>query len=165
MDDQEYQLRIPFKSAGYYPVNSPAPSSSQQPAPSPLMFWALVFMASAAFAPCVVVPRWQDYRALKTAEQLELRTIEKMRDHTQHQELRLQGLLADPLVVARLAQRELEYRRWGERSVPIAPTVRATVRWFAFNIDLALGRLMSHLCPKSVPVWTPHHYLECSPKF
>ena len=87
--------------------------------PSPLWFWLLVLFASAMFAPCVLVPVWKDYQAIKLAERFEIATVEKMRRDIEQQGRRLDALRTDPGAVARVAQRDLAYTRQGEFSVRV----------------------------------------------
>ncbi len=95
-------------------------AAKRRPAPSPLRFWVLVALASAVIAPCVIVPVWEECRSLRLAEQVEVRAIEQMRADIQRQRLHLEGLRKDPLVVSRVARRELAYLRPDEISVPVA---------------------------------------------
>ena len=79
--------------------------------PSPVMFWVLLGLAAAAFAPCCLVPVWRDYQAITMAERLEEARIERLSNHVERQRRHLTALRTDPAVVARTAQRDLGFRR------------------------------------------------------
>lgn len=85
--------------------------------PSRVMFWVLVLPASAVFAPCVIVPVWEDYKAMALAERLEAESVARMHGDVRRLERHLEGLRNDPAVIARLAQRDLGYTRPYETSV------------------------------------------------
>lgn len=83
------------------------------------MFWMLTLLASLAFAPCVLVPVWLDYRALATAGRLESDAIARMEADLDHQRRHIRALREDPLVVTRLARRDLAYTHRDEIAVPV----------------------------------------------
>ncbi len=85
--------------------------------PSPVMFWVLLGLAAAAFAPCCLVPVWRDYQAIRMAEQLEEGEVERLSTHVDRQRRHLDALRTDPAVVARTAQRDLGFRRPDESFV------------------------------------------------
>lgn len=81
------------------------------------MFWVLVFLASGTFAPCVLVPAWQELRALTVLESVESQGIEQLRADVRHRRRHLDALREDPMVVARVALRDLAYSRPNESTV------------------------------------------------
>jgi hypothetical protein len=83
------------------------------------VFWVLLAMAFMTFAPCVLVPVWQDYRALKVAADFERMETVRMRESVARQRRHFDALTADPLVAERLALRELSYRRTGDTAVMV----------------------------------------------
>jgi len=85
------------------------------------MFWWLVVPASAIFVPCVLMPVWEDYRAMLLAEQLTADGVEHMRADIHRLQRHLDGLRNDPGVIARVAMRDLGYRRTDETGVYVAP--------------------------------------------
>ena len=95
------------------------PEASGDPRPSPVWFWLLVLIASAMFAPCVLVPVWKDYQAIKLAERFEIATVGEMRRDMDRQERMLDALRTDPGAVSRVAQRDLAYTRRGASSVRV----------------------------------------------
>ena len=102
-----------------------------------VMFWVLVGMAAVVFAPCVLLPVWREHQALQYAEQVEQAGLEQARAELRQQKRRLAALQNDPLAIARVARRELNYANPGEIEVPVAigeepveatPVVLAPVR-------------------------------------
>ncbi|MCK4659453.1 MAG: septum formation initiator family protein [Phycisphaerae bacterium] len=83
------------------------------------MFVVLVGMAAVVFAPCVLLPIWRDYQALRYAEQVEQAELERARALLQLQRRRLEALQNDPAAIARVARRELGYRDPHEFTVPV----------------------------------------------
>lgn len=90
------------------------------PGAPPVMFWVLFLMGTATLAPCLIVPHWQDYKAIKLAEQLERYALGQVHEQIAREERNLEALRTDPAVVARVAQRELAYSRPGEQVVRLA---------------------------------------------
>ncbi|MFH0983429.1 MAG: septum formation initiator family protein [Planctomycetota bacterium] len=84
------------------------------------MFWVLVGMAAAVLAPCILLPVWREYQALRYAEQVEQAGLEQARAELGQQRRRLQALQNDPAVIARVARRELRYRDPQETVVPVS---------------------------------------------
>ena len=96
---------------------STAQHAIDRPRPSQAMFWLLVIPASALFSACVLVPVWEDYRAMALAERLEAETVAQMRADIDRLRRHLDGLRNDPGVIARVAQRDLGYRKMNQQSV------------------------------------------------
>lgn len=113
------------------------------------MFWVLVGMAAAVFAPCVLLPVWREYQALKYAEQIEQAAVEQARDDLFSEHRRLAALQNDPAVIARLAQRDLHYRQRGERVISVAihedPVQDSAVPLAPVVPPAPLARLFDHL--------------------
>jgi len=82
-------------------------------------FWALVAMALAAFAPCILLPEWRAYESLEIARQREQHRLEVVQVAIEKEERLLAAMRGDPAVIDRLAQRDLKYQRIGERIVPV----------------------------------------------
>ncbi len=89
-----------------------------------LVSWLLIFMALAAFAPCVLLPEWRSYQAVQLAEQTEAHRVDAMQQVVDRERRFLDGLQTDPAVVARLAKRGLGFEAIGSQSVrvPVATT-------------------------------------------
>ena len=84
------------------------------------VFWLLTLMGISTFAPCILLPQWRDYQAAKVAEQREQYRVDKLRQLVEREKRQVDALQNDPTVVARLAQRDLGFRRPGETVVPVA---------------------------------------------
>lgn len=82
--------------------------------------WLLIVMALAAFAPCVLVPEWREYRALRVKEQIERHRLDSLQSVVDDERRLLQAMQSDPAVIARLAQRDLSYKQRGDRAVRIS---------------------------------------------
>lgn len=80
----------------------------------------LILMGLAAFTPCVVLPEWREYQALRLAEQAGRHRLAEMQLVVDREKNMLEALQSDPAVIARLAQRDLHFRRPGETSVRVA---------------------------------------------
>ena len=93
---------------------APPPSNSGS-----FMFWVLVAMAAAVFAPCVLLPVWREHQALQYAVQVEQAGLEQARAELRRQRKRLAALEHDPAVIARVARRELRYRNPDEIVIPV----------------------------------------------
>jgi len=87
----------------------PVGVSGVESAPSSVMFWVLLLMASAVFAPCVLVPVWRDYQAIVLARRVEERAVAHMRSNVDRLEKHLDALRNDPAVIGRVARRDLAY--------------------------------------------------------
>jgi len=91
-----------------------------------LMFWVLLALAATGFVPCIVLPVWRDYQTMALAVQAEERIVATMQAGVERQQRTLAAIRTDPAVGARLAQRELTYRRPGQDEFPVpgVPVVR-----------------------------------------
>jgi hypothetical protein len=96
------------------------PSSFRLHPSSLLVYLLLLAMAVAAFAPCVLLPEWRQLQALRLVEAAELARVADMEVLLARERRLIEAMTTDPAVVARLAQRELGYRRADERAIPIA---------------------------------------------
>ncbi|HUU85833.1 MAG TPA: hypothetical protein VM243_20235 [Phycisphaerae bacterium] len=86
---------------------------------SPLLFWGLIALAGAGFAPCVVLPVWRDYQAMALATQVEEQLAATARADVERLRHTAAAIRTDPAVAARLARRELSYRHPGQAEVPV----------------------------------------------
>lgn len=104
----------------------PARTPTQQPAHRPttpgtaLVSWVLLFMAMAAFVPCIVLPEWRAYQQICEAEQAEQHRLANMQRVVDRETHRLDSLQRDPAVLARMAKRELRFQEEGMRTVAVA---------------------------------------------
>ena len=85
-----------------------------------VVFWVLVLMGLSTFAPCVLVPQWRQYQALCLAEQTAEHRLDLLRSRVEKERRLLEALRSDPAVVARLAQRDLGFRRPYEQVIRVA---------------------------------------------
>ncbi len=85
-----------------------------------LVFLLLTSMALAALIPCVLLPEWRKYQVLDRAAQVEQHKLADLNREIEEAQAHLDALCSDPGAVARLAQRDLGYRRKGMRSIPVA---------------------------------------------
>ncbi len=86
------------------------------------VFWMLFAMAVVGFAPCVLLPAWRDYQNARLVEQYEQSALERMKESLDRQRKLAEALRSDPSVMARAAQRELEYTRPGEQRITVVPS-------------------------------------------
>lgn len=124
------------------------------------LFWMLSLMGMAAFAPCIILPEWRDYEAAYGAQQARDQDLAALQQAVHTEQRKLEALQSDPAAIARLAQRELSFRRVGERSVSVNDPVTAfgaEFESYAFN-DLVSGdstrqAIGSPPLPANVSAW------------
>lgn len=92
------------------------------------VFWLLVVMGLGAFALCVLVPEWAQYKALEALEQAARHKLDRLERQVEDQQRLLEAMRSDPAVVARFAQRDLRFRRADERVVRVAAPIPAEPR-------------------------------------
>jgi cell division protein FtsB len=90
------------------------------------VFWLLILMGLATFAPCIILPEWREYQALSRIEQQEQHRVDELQVAVDRERRLLEAMQRDPAVVARLAQRDLGFHRPGEKPVPVAVPVADT---------------------------------------
>ena len=79
-----------------------------------IMFWVLAGMAFALFAPAVLLPLWEETREIHAHEQKMAAAVAQMEAQRDRNAARIQALKDDPLVIERIARRELNYKPEGE---------------------------------------------------
>ena len=84
-----------------------------------LVAWALLAMGVATFALCVLFPAWQSLEALKVAERIEQSRIDAMETRIEKDRRLLFALRNDPVVIARLARRDLRMNVTNDQWVPV----------------------------------------------
>jgi hypothetical protein len=96
--------------------------------------WALLVLGLLGFVPCVLFPEWLAYRWMSIAELEERQRLIAMEHQVAREADTLEAIQADPEVVARLAQRELNFTPVGgftvEVAVPADSTLGRTSRFF-----------------------------------
>ena len=95
------------------------PTASRRDPFGTLVAWALLAMGVVAFAPCVLFPAWQSLEALKVAERIEQSRIDAMEARIEKDRRLLFALRNDPVVIARLARRDLHMNIANDQWVPV----------------------------------------------
>jgi len=99
-------------------VDSLGSNANPNSAPGhPVVFWMLLVMGAAVFAPCVLLPEWREYQAVRLSEDREAAKVKGMEAVVDRQRQLLEGLQSDPAVIARIAQRDLHFHRPGDGAV------------------------------------------------
>ena len=106
-------------------MNESIDGSVQRTSSGGFLFWTLSLMAMAAFAPCVILPEWRDYEAVYSVQRTREQDLAAFEQAVRDETRKLEALQSDPATIARLAQRELSFRRAGERSVAVADAAGA----------------------------------------
>lgn len=83
------------------------------------VFWMLTIMGVAVLAPCVLLPEWRTYEQILETEAAYQERTDALRADLEREQRLLEALRTDPGVVARLAQRDLGFRRTDERAVEV----------------------------------------------
>ena len=114
------------------------------------VYWILILMGLAAFTPCVVLPEWREYQALRQGEQAERHRLEEMQRVVDRERNLLEAMQSDPAVIARIAQRDLHFHRPGDTSVSVSVPLTATAIPEAFVAEpidppVALARARSYM--------------------
>ena len=104
-----------------------------------LVAWALLATGVATFAVCVLFPAWQSLEALKVAEQIENSRLDALEARIEEDRRLLFALRTDPVVIARLARRDLNLNISGDQWVPVDVPRESgpSKRYFAPPPDLA----------------------------
>ena len=84
------------------------------------VYWLLVLMGLSTFAPCVILPEWRDYEQLRFAEQAQRHELSALEKRVEDKRRMLDAMRSDPAVIGRFAQRDLSFRRIGERVVHVS---------------------------------------------
>lgn len=84
-----------------------------------VVFWVLIVLGVGAFTPCVLLPEWRAYEALSLAEQAEAHRLASVQREVAHHQRLLEAMRSDPAVVARFAQRDLNFQRPGEQAIAV----------------------------------------------
>ncbi len=84
-----------------------------------LVFWLLIAMSVITFAPCMILPAWREYQTAELAERMSAQQLTAVATELEQLRTQLDAIHNDPAVVARLARRELEFKKPGETVVPV----------------------------------------------
>lgn len=75
-----------------------------------IVFWCLIGMALAGITPCLVLPAWRDYQDATVTEQVRAAQLGEAQSELESMRTRLDAIHNDPVVIARLARRELGFQ-------------------------------------------------------
>jgi len=87
---------------------------------SDVLAWMLLAMGVLAMAPCIIIPEWRAYEAMFRAEQVEEHRLAEVKEWIARERAALEAIQTDPEVVARLAQRELNFARPNAEEVSVS---------------------------------------------
>ena len=114
-------------SAEREPISQPATAWEGQDDVEPrgdggagLVFWLLIALSVAGFAPCLILPAWRQFQQAALTEQIAAAEVEALHTEVERQRRLIDAIHNDPVVVSRLARRELGYRRPGEVIIPVS---------------------------------------------
>jgi len=79
-----------------------------------LVFWMLIALALTVMAPCMILPAWREYQAAELRERTRAAEAAAYTRHADRLEQRLDAIHNDPVVIERLARRELRCTLPGE---------------------------------------------------
>ena len=105
-------------------VAADASSNAAPPAGHSVMWWVLTSLAVLVFAPCVLLPVWQQTQEIKRYELQVEAVVASLQSQLAQNRSKLQAFQADPLVVDRMARRELNVRTDAEAVVRWSPPPR-----------------------------------------
>ncbi len=97
--------------------------AARQPVSHAIMFYLLTAAALIIFAPCVIVPIWRDVQKLGESERSLRVLVLQLQDQVEKNKVRIDALKNDPLVIERVARRELN-RRTSSTSAGAPPNWR-----------------------------------------
>ena len=125
-------------------------STIDNPPRGGFVYWMLLLMGLATFTPCVVLPEWREYQALRMAEQTERHRLDEMQRVVDRERNLLDAMQSDPAVIGRLAQRDLHFHRPGDTSVAVSVPLTANAPQAPFvgepiEPPVALARARSYL--------------------
>ena len=99
---------------------SRANAAGEGRAPGGFAFYLLVLMGLSTFAPCILLPEWRKLEAIDLAAQLEQHELGVLQSRIEAQQRLVTAIRSDPVVMARLAQRELNVRLPGTKHVRVS---------------------------------------------
>jgi hypothetical protein len=123
--------------------------AARQPVSHAIMFYLLSTVALIIFAPCVIVPIWRDVQKLGETERALRALVLQLNDQLEKNRIRIDALQNDPLVIERVARRELNLTADDEQHVRWSSAELAALR---LNIPHDLYD-KPELPPLSVPPW------------
>lgn len=121
----------------------------RQPISHAIMFYLLSTAALLIFAPCVLVPIWQDVQKLTEAERSLRAMVIDLQAQIEKNNVRIDALKNDPLVIERVARRELNRKAENEQQIRWNAAELAALR---LNIPHELYS-KPELPPAAMPPW------------
>src|SRR5690606_3437444 len=130
LDDMTQHTDAAHSRSSGLPHSPPSdrPTSAAAMAAHVIMFWVLTGMALAVFAPCVLVPIWQELEGVRAYRDEMRAAIQSLQAQVRKNQERINGLREDPLANERIARRELNYRPEAEQIVRVSSQELATLR-------------------------------------
>jgi hypothetical protein len=86
-----------------------------------LVFWILITLAVSVMAPCMILPAWREYQAAELSARSRAAEAQAIAKHAERLERRLDAIHNDPVVITRLARRELRCLMPGELRLAVNP--------------------------------------------
>ena len=93
-----------------------------------LLFWSFVGISLLLFAACLLLPEWRQAEQYAARQEARQWRVDELRRRGAAQERTLEALRSDPLIIARVAERELRYRRPDEEEVYLPASTKSIVR-------------------------------------
>jgi hypothetical protein len=107
-------------------MSNATPSKKSKRAGGGWVCWGLMLMGLATLAPCILLPEWREYQALKVAQQHEEHRLSDIESALEREKRSLVAIQTDPAVVARLARRDLRFHDPAETRVRVQSALGAT---------------------------------------
>jgi hypothetical protein len=85
-----------------------------------MVSWALLCLALATFAPCVLLPEWRAFQQADAHRQTQQHRIAGMKAALERARHNLDALGNDPTVISRMAQRDLRFRDRSETAIRVS---------------------------------------------
>lgn len=123
--------------------------ATRQPVAHAIMFYLLSTSAMLIFAPCVLVPIWRDVQKLSDDERAMRAMVLQLQEQIEKNNIRIEALRNDPLVIERVARRELNHKAENEQHVKWDSAELAALR---LNIPHDLYK-KPELPPAAMPPW------------
>jgi len=102
--------------------------AARQPVSHAIMFYLLSAAALLVFAPCVIVPIWLDFQDLSETERSLRGLVLELQNQIDRNNNRIEALQSDPLVVERVARRELNRKSENEQHIRWSAAEKAALR-------------------------------------
>jgi cell division protein FtsB len=101
------------------------------------VFWCLIGLALAGMMPCMVLPAWREYQDATVTEQVRALQTQDAQRELEIMRTRLDAIHNDPVVISRLARRELGFQTPDEQVFhvdDIDPTLASVTESSEFDL-------------------------------